>query len=53
MTKTFLKLTPLITIALERYLSEIKAADFHSREYNKVLPELINEVLRIIREVRP
>jgi len=46
------RLNPLITIALERFKGEILAADFHSREYNQVLPELIDELSRIIWEAR-
>lgn len=46
-------LNPLIAIALERFRSEVMAADFYSREYNQALPELIDEVLRIVRESRP
>lgn len=47
------RLNPLIAIGLERFKNEIMAADFYSREYNVVLPSLISELLRMIREVKP
>ena len=50
--KQFPRLNPLIAIGLERFKSDVLAAGFYSREYNQVLPELIDEVLRIIREAR-
>lgn len=53
MKKPFPRINPLIAIGLERYLSEIKTAAFHDQERNVVPPELITEMLRIIRDVRP
>lgn len=53
MKKTAHKINPLIVIRLERLLAQLESAEFHSREYSVVLPELIAESLRIIREVKP
>lgn len=43
---------PLTRIGLERFLFEVESASFFSREYNVVLPALIIEMLRILKEVR-
>lgn len=53
MRKPLPRINPLIKIGLERFKSEVLAAPFHSREYSQTLPELIDELLRIVREVQP
>lgn len=45
-------INPLIIIALERFAGQVRSAEFHSREFNESAPQLIEELLRIIRGVR-
>jgi hypothetical protein len=35
---------------IEQFIADIEAADFHSRQFNVVLPELLMEALRIEQE---
>ncbi len=45
------RINPVVAIGLERFRAEIETAKFVSREFNEVLPALIVELLRIVREV--
>jgi hypothetical protein len=52
MRKPLPKLSPSTKNKLNVFLTKIETAPFVSREYNEVVPELINELLRILSEVR-
>lgn len=36
--------------SIERFITEIEKASFHSRQFNVVLPDILTEALRIDRE---
>lgn len=37
-------------ICIKRFIAEIEDSEFHSRQFNIVLPEILAEALRIDRE---
>ncbi len=47
----FPRMSPLLRLGLQCYLSEIEDAPFVDRQLNVILPELIIEILRIESEV--